>query len=306
MRKTNTLFAIIISMIAFANQSFSQCPVTTGLNATAANQTTETMTWNAVAGATSYKLEVEDAQGNNVPFHFETNVNGTSYTLSGLTAGANYKFKVRTQCGGNHPNWSAFFSFTTGGGTGGNCTVAPSGTAVTNITSTGARLNWNSTGSPSYRVRVEDASGNNVDLNFTASTTNTFYNMTGLNSSSNYKFKVRSLCGGSNTGLWSAWTFFTTAALRIESMTTSVSDDGLVIYPNPVKDEISLQLNEKMAAEKADMAIYDLSGKQVFKTALHNTSDIQKVSVTDLKPGMYSVIISSPGNTITKRLNVVK
>ncbi|MEO5569474.1 MAG: fibronectin type III domain-containing protein [Bacteroidia bacterium] len=306
MRKTNKLFTVVIGMIAFANQSFSQCPVTTGLNATAANQTTETMTWNAMAGATFYNLEVENAQGNNVPFHFQTAVTGTSYTLSGLTASSNYKFKVRTNCGGNHPNWSAFFSFTTGGGTGGNCTVAPAGTTVNNITASGARLNWNSTGSPSYRVRVEDASGNNVDLNFTASTTNTFYNMTGLNSSSNYKFKVRSLCGGSNTGPWSAWTFFTTAALRIESMTTSDAANEVVMFPNPVKDEISLQLSEKMATEKADITIYDLSGKEVFKTALQNTSDIQKVSVTDLKPGMYSVIISSLGNSITKRLNVVK
>lgn len=303
MKKTNTLFAVIISLIAFANQSFSQCPVTTGLNATAVNQTTENMTWNSMPGATSYKLEVQDAQGNNVPFHFEINVSGTSYTLPGLTAGANYKFKVRTQCGGNHPNWSAFFSFTAGGGSS-NCGV-PTALTVTNITGSGAKLNWTSTGATSYRFRVEDGSGNNVDFNFTANTANTFYNITGLNSSSNYKFKVRSICNG-NTGSWSEWRNFTTAALRIENMTTSDSENEVVLYPNPVKDEISLQLSETMAAEKADLAIYDLSGKQVFTTVLQNTSAIQKVSVTDIKPGMYSVIISTPGNSIAKRLNVVK
>lgn len=300
MKKTNTLFAVIISLIAFANQSFSQCPVTTGLNATAVNQTTENMIWNSMPGATSYKLEVQEAQGNNVPFHFEINVSGTSYTLPGLTAGANYKFKVRTQCGGNHPNWSAFFSFTAGGGSS-NCGV-PTALTVTNITGSGAKLNWTSTGATSYRFRVEDGSGNNVDFNFTA---NTFYNITGLNSSSNYKFKVRSICNG-NTGSWSVWRNFTTAALRIENMSTSDSENEVVLYPNPVKDEISLQLSETMAAEKADLAIYDLSGKQVFTTVLQNTSAIQKVSVTDIKPGMYSVIISTPGNSIAKRLNVVK
>src|SRR6185436_1918974 len=208
MKKTNTLFTVIISMIAFANQSFSQCPVTTGLNATAVNQTTETMTWNNMSGATSYRLEVEDAQGNNVPFHFETNVSGTSYTLSGLTAGAHYKFKVRTQCGGNHPNWSPFFSFTAGGGTS-NCGI-PAALTITNITGSSATLSWGPTGATSYRVRVEDASGNNVDFNFTANTAAASYNITGLNSSSNYKFKVRSICNG-NTGTWSVWKKFTTA-----------------------------------------------------------------------------------------------
>jgi type IX secretion system substrate protein/fibronectin type III domain protein len=303
MKKTNKLFAVIICMIAFANQSFSQCAVTTGLNATAVNQTTETMTWNGMPGATSYKLEVEDAQGNNVPFHFETNVSGTSYTLPGLTAGANYKFKVRTQCGGNHPDWSAFFSFTAGGGAS-NCGI-PTGLTVTNITGSGARLNWGSTGATSYRVRVEDGSGNNADFIFAANTAATFYNITGLNSSSNYKFKVRSICNG-NTGTWSVWRNFTTAALRIETMTTGDAENDVILYPNPAKNEISLQLSENMAAEKADIAIYDLSGKQVFKTALQNTPAIQKISVTDIKPGMYSVIISTPGNSITKRLNVVK
>jgi hypothetical protein len=116
---------------------------------------------------------------------------------------------------------------------------------------------------------------------------------------------VRSICNG-NTGTWSAWKNFTTAAMRIETMTTSDSENDVVMYPNPAKDEISVQLSEKMAGEKADLAIYDLSGKQVFKSALQNTSDIQKVSVTDIKPGMYSIIISTPGNSITRRLNIVK
>ena len=303
MKKTNTLFAVVICMIAFLNQSFSQCPVTTGLNATAVDQTTETMTWSAMAGATSYDLEVQNAQGNNVPFHFETTVTGTSYTLAGLTANAKYKFKVRTNCGGNHPNWSPFFSFTAGGGSS-NCGI-PGALTVTNITGTGATLNWGSTGATSYRVRVEDASGNNVEFNFTANTATTSYNITGLNSSSNYKFKVRSICNGT-TGTWSVWKKFTTAALRIETMTTSDSENDVIMFPNPAKDEISLQLSEKMYEETVDLAIYDISGKQVFKTFLQKTSVIQKVSVTDLKPGMYSVVVSNKENSITKRLSVTR
>src|SRR5205085_6661678 len=99
------------------------------------------MNWNAVAGAGSYEISVDNAQSNNVVYNFEVTTAATSYTLSGLIAGANYEFKVRTNCGGNHSDWSGWFNFTSGDGSGACST--PVNLTVTNRTAAGAQLNWN-------------------------------------------------------------------------------------------------------------------------------------------------------------------
>jgi hypothetical protein len=306
MKKQITLIAMLMSFFAITNQAIGQqCAIPTGLHATSSTSTTVTLSWNAVQGGSSYKFEVQNASGNNTPFLFSSTINGTSYTLSGLTANANYKFKVRTNCGGDHSNWSAYFFFTSGGGTGGNCTAAPGGTSVTTITTSGARLNWNSTGSPSYRVRVEDASGNPVDFNFTATTTNTFYNITGLNSGSNYKFKVRSLCGGGNTGPWSAWRFFTTAALRI-SGDAEVPAADVAVYPNPANEEFSVILGADLMTDDAKISVYDITGKQVLVKELENNADVQKVKADKLPAGIYHAIFTSREQRIIKKLSIVR
>jgi|SRR6185436_7064426 len=307
MKKSITLIAMFISFFAISNQGIAQnCAIPTGLNAVSSNATTVVLSWNAVAGASSYKFEVQNASGNNTPFLFSQTINGTSFTLSGLTANANYKFKVRTNCGGDHSNWSPYFFFTSGGTGGGGCSVAPTGLTVTNITTSGARLNWNSTGANSYRVRVEDASGNPVDFNFTSSTTNTFFDITGLNSGSNYKFKVRSLCGGGNTGPWSAWRFFTTASLRTAGSDMNVDVTDVTFYPNPANEEISILLGENMAKDDAKVTVYDITGKQVFVKQLENNTEIQKVAVENLPAGLYHVIFTADTFTVNKKLSIVK
>lgn len=301
MKKTHTFFAILLLSIASIYQSFGQCAIPSGLNATAVNPTTENFAWTAVGGASSYKIEVENANGNNVPYHLETTIGTNSYTLAGLTAGANYKFKVRTNCGGNHSDWSAWFFFNTSGN-GGGCNTAPANLTVTNKTSSGAKLNWNSTGSSSYRVRIEDASGNPVNLNFTANTTNTFYNATGLNANSHYKFKVRSICNG-NTGPWSPYKFFFTgAALKSGSPVDDLS--GMTVYPNPARNEITIDQNST-PLENVTYTIQDMSGREIANGSLENEAS-QKISVSNLPAGAYVFSVIANGATTTRRINITK
>ena len=113
MKKPITLIAMLISFFAITNQVLGhQCAIPSGLNATSSHATTVMLSLNAVPGGSSYKFEVQNASGNNTPFLFSSTINGTSYTLSGLTANENYKFNVRTNCGGDHSNWSQYFFFT--------------------------------------------------------------------------------------------------------------------------------------------------------------------------------------------------
>ena len=56
------------------------CPVPSGLNVSAANGTQASLAWDAVAGVTTYTVEVESTVANNTPLNVETNITGTPYT----------------------------------------------------------------------------------------------------------------------------------------------------------------------------------------------------------------------------------
>ncbi len=78
-----------------------------------------TVAWNAVAGAAFYNVEVENASPNNVVFKVKGNPTGTTFLVSGLTPGKNYKFKVRTRCtNGKKSDWTAWYTFNAGNLTG--------------------------------------------------------------------------------------------------------------------------------------------------------------------------------------------
>lgn len=193
------------------------CPSPTGLMASNQTGTAALLTWGAVAGAGTYQIEVENGSGNASFFKVTANIAGTAFTVNGLLPTMNYKFKVRSRCGGDKSNWSGWYSFnsstgTGSGGNGGGACITPGGTSTTNISPTGAKLNWNSVaGVSGYRINIENASGNpnplNLTVNLTSGTTN--YLVSGLVAGKAYKWKVRSLCG-TQTSAWSANKIFVT------------------------------------------------------------------------------------------------
>lgn len=205
------LLALLILNLSTIHFIFGQCPLPSGLNALPA-QNSASLSWNAVSGVSGYTVEVENTGSNTIAFNTEFNVVGTSTTVSGLIANAEYKFKVRSRCGGDHSDWSAWSNFVTTGsgtgtgtGTGGSCAL-PTGLAATGY-GTSAALIWNAvSGVSSYTIEVEDASGNPTVFNFETNVTSNNYTVTGLLANQPYKFKVRSNCGGTQ----SDWTAFVT------------------------------------------------------------------------------------------------
>ncbi len=106
----NFILPCIILVLALPVSAFA-CGLPSSLQAVPAG-TTAVLNWTAQSDASSYHIEVEDALNNPVHFFVETTVSGTAYTVTGLTPGQNYKFKVRSNCGGDHSDWSDWFYFT--------------------------------------------------------------------------------------------------------------------------------------------------------------------------------------------------
>ena len=91
MKTFSILTTALLSLffLVSAVQVNAQCPVPTGLGVTVVDPNTVTMTWNAMPGATTYRIEVSNALNNPVPFLYDNNNVGTNLlTLGGLTEGS--------------------------------------------------------------------------------------------------------------------------------------------------------------------------------------------------------------------------
>jgi hypothetical protein len=303
MKKAKLVLELMIISLLFTLAANAQCPVPAGLSTTSLSPSSTQLDWTAVPGATSYKLEVQNGQNNPVFFRITPSASTNTYTVTGLTPGSIYKFKVRTVCsGGDKSNWSAWSTFAAGGGTI-NCNQ-PTGLLVTGSTGTTASFTWNaSAGGLGYAVRVEDASGNPVDFLFNANTTSNTYTVAGLNPSSNYKVKVRKRCAPGITGPWTAWTFFTTPVLRVAG-----SQQYSGIYPNPASNELNVMISGNTSDTPSEIALFDMSGRQVYHDEIRNISETMhyRIPVADLPEGLYLVRFQSSGNVVTERVSVVR
>ncbi|MEO6758192.1 MAG: M43 family zinc metalloprotease, partial [Saprospiraceae bacterium] len=100
--------------------SGGSCGTPAGLSATSIAQTSATVNWGAVSGATSYNLQWKISTAGT--YTTVSGLSGTSYNLSGLTASSTYNYQVQAVCSGTSGSYSAASSFTTLDSGGGGCT----------------------------------------------------------------------------------------------------------------------------------------------------------------------------------------
>ena len=135
-------------------------PVTTGVALTSA-----TLTWDAVGGAWGYIVRYKQTSPTSSPWTNDT-VTTNSYSLTGLTSGGTYRWRVMTMCdvsGVNNSGYTGTVIFTTA-----SCNITLS-TSSTNVVcsgaSTGAIDLSVSGGSGSYTYLWSDGQSGNTALN---------------------------------------------------------------------------------------------------------------------------------------------
>lgn len=72
--------------------------------------------WQAVAGATQYDVQVTTVSDFSIVVHEKGDVTGTSTVVDGLVANTTHYWRVRAEDGSGASDWSSAFSFTTGEG----------------------------------------------------------------------------------------------------------------------------------------------------------------------------------------------
>jgi len=224
-----------------------------------------TLRWNAVSGATKYAVSIYKGTGKSYNT-LSTSITGTSYTVTGLTNGAEYQFLVQAYV---NNKWNTFTKAD-------HVSATPASKPTGIITKSGDRqvtLTWNEViGAANYAVSLYNTStGKYTVLNKTL--TAPTYTVTGLNADTTYQFLVQAYVNGK-------WNTFTTAdhvyaapISTIPENITASSGDGYVV----------LSWNEVSGATKYAVAVYDASTKKY--TVLNSTLTSTYYSVTGLTNG---------------------
>jgi hypothetical protein len=111
----NSGFGIVQAFQAAGQVSTGNtCPVPSGLSSSSVTSTSATVSWSTATGATAYNLQYKVSTAST--WTTVSNITGTSYGLTGLTASTTYNYQVQSVCSGSTTSaYSSSASFTTSG-----------------------------------------------------------------------------------------------------------------------------------------------------------------------------------------------
>ena len=156
--------------------------VPSGLTATNVTQTTFTIEWNSVNGATSYDLQVREQGGSWTSY----NTTAVTYDYSGATAGTTYEFQVRANNDAGSSGYSATASVTTEEAP--TAPDTPVGLSASAITYNSMTISWDATSdADDYDLQVRPNGGTWTTINQIG----TSYDYTSLSAETTYEFRVR-------------------------------------------------------------------------------------------------------------------
>lgn len=276
----------------------ANCATPTGLAVANTTGTTADLSWTAGADNVSYTVVVENGKNNLNQFSWTTTTTQTTVTVTGLTPGLNYKFKVRATCSnGKKSGWAKWFQFNSSSAEPCN---TPTGLAATPTGIGSADLGWGAVaGAGAYLVNVQDASGNPNDYNQNFTVTTNSLSVSGLVGGFNYKFKVRSQCFGGNLTSWSPYFTFSTPAAKPSNTIEQIADSrnetlsnetfGIQISPNPIQGQQANLLILGAGGKNVQVQIFDFAGRVVLSenVAPEGSEWVQALALPELSRGMY-------------------
>lgn len=250
-----------------ANESLftsCSCDVPTNILATGITSSNATLNWTGNLCAYKYRIQYRK-QGINSWTYATTLAPNVSKILTSLTANSIYEYQIRSECDSAatiYSAYSAIQTFTT------LCSCSkPTNIIVSNVTQTGAVINWTGNAcAVKYRLQYRKQGTNSWTTKSILAPTTT-KQLTSLTSNSIYEYRMRTDCnnnGSINSGFTSISNFST--LLRLENQESN-SKSSMNILPNPCSNcEITGIINEN------DLLITDVLGRKLNVTFEKSTS----------------------------------
>lgn len=306
------------------------CGEATGLSASAITETTATVNWTAVSGATSYDVDYK-TNASSTWINAATATAATSVNLSGLTAATLYDWRVRATCPAGSGNYvqaqfttttppvtcPGIYDVSTNGAISGAALI-PFNTDIKGLLSpsgdndyyrfvitTGGTITMTLTTLPAnYHLRLLNSAGSTLQTSSNSGTTNETISRTVT--AGTYYARVYPSGGANN-----ATNCYT---LRVQLGTASrgnfeqqfVAND-FTVSPNPAGNTANLLFNAEKTGTAA-ISITDRTGNIVFQntTSVNEGENRKKLDVSRLSNGMYFVKIQIGDDTQISKIVVMK
>ncbi|GAA4460066.1 hypothetical protein GCM10023189_34640 [Nibrella saemangeumensis] len=272
--------------VTFTTQGAVPCAAPGSLVASDLTHTSATLSWGAVAEATSYTVQYR--MGSAASWIVLPSVTGTSYALTGLLATTTYDWQVKANCS----DLSVISSFTT---TAPPAACQPPTNLVATSAGSGAvNLNWDAVSSAQvYTVQYKLSNEKSWTTTITVQTNS--IKLSGLNSRKTYNWRVKADCSG-----YSAPESFSPSSLPAGTLSL-FSTDEFMIYPNPAQDYIQLRIaNAEEAGGNATYRILDLKGN--VKQVIGIKGFDQKADLSSLPTGVYLIQMTGRSGKVTSKL----
>lgn len=292
------------------------CGTAASLSATSITQTSATLSWGAVSGATSYNVQYRVSPSGSWTL---TTSATNSKAISGLTAGTAYDFQVQAVCGTTNGNYSSIASFTTttsGGGCNGDPYGSNNSSANASFINTNADIyatigsstdkDWykftTTSSAPKvkvtlsnlpydYDVRLYNANISQIGISQNGGTTSEtiIYN---ASAASTYYIKVYPYSGSSNSLCYLLRANAgATNFKEMSDITSSIEKAGDVsLYPNPASDQLIITLLSD-ENQPSVITVNDILGRAVITKHTELTDGVNKLSfdLSSLHGGVYYV-----------------
>ena len=165
---------------------------------------------------------------------------------------------------------------------------------MTNVTVSGARINWTSVpGILGYVTRYRVSPSGSWTTG-TAGPTATFKNLAGLTASTTYDVQVAVSCSGYQSPFLSIVQFTIPVSKSSDVEVNMNEENQIQMYPNPAKDVLYIQV-EQSTGGQVTVQINDLSGKEILslqQQAQAGSSSIP-VQLSGLSSGIYLVQVQT-------------
>jgi len=249
--------------------------------------------WEEYEGTTNYVFEIDDDESFAQPRNFSPD--DDTLWVNDLVFGNEYFWRVAAQHALDISEWSDVRSFNTVNAI---TLVAPANNAIE--VPACPTYSWEEVlGASEYELWVDiDAAFSNPMIITTDNPS--FQCQSQLVKNTVYYWKVRGKAGANFSGWSASWSFTTEGAIGIDDQ---LDVNSVKVYPNPSNGEFALDI-VSFVDEDYQLSVIDITGKLVYSSKIECTvgSNNMVVNISQLKSGVYSLMIGNKSQVVTRRL----